>query len=203
MNQTLEFYEKNATELSARFESAQLDSFHLAFSQFIAPGAKVLEIGCGSGRDAARVHAAGYDVQAIDGCEKLLEEAIRLHPELSGRLHCVCLPADLPYADGEFAGFFSVACLMHFSPKQVRTIFVQLHRVLSPKGRGLVSLPARRGDINADGIDEHGRVFNVLPIEEWLELFKECGFSGSPGQEEPDSHGREGISWVSFFLEKI
>lgn len=203
MTNTLDFYEKNAIELSARFESAQLDSFHLALSQFIFPGAKVLEIGCGSGRDAARAFASGYDVEAIDGSGKLLEEAQRLHPELVNRLHKVLLPADLPFSDQEFAGFFSVACLMHFSKEQAKEILHEIHRVLSENGRGLVSLPARRGDIDSDGIDQHGRVFNVLPIEEWLAIFAECGFSGTPGNEEPDSHGREGISWVSFFLEKV
>lgn len=203
MTQTLNYYEKNAIELSARYEGARLDSFFQALDQFFFAGARLLEIGCGSGRDAARVVAEGYQVEAIDGAENLLAEALRLHPELNGHLHQLRLPAPLPFADHQFDGFYSVACLMHFSAEEAAGILTELHRVLVPKGRGLVSVPARRADVSHEGVDEHGRVFNVLPPEIWVEFFQENGFRARHGNEEPDSVGRDGISWITYFLERF
>ncbi|GAB4281645.1 MAG: class I SAM-dependent methyltransferase [Candidatus Rifleibacteriota bacterium] len=202
MSTTLEFYENNAGELIARFESAQLDSFHLAMQQFFMSGARLIEIGCGSGRDAARALSAGFDVQALDGAQALLQEAVKLHPELKGRLCHVRLPSRLPFADESFDGFFSVACLMHFSQPEVLEILDELRRILLPYGRGLVSLPARRGDVDNEGVDRYGRVFNVLRVGDWREIFYRSGFKSDQGPEENDCHGRD-ISWITFFLEKL
>jgi SAM-dependent methyltransferase len=203
VSKTLDYYEKHATELSAFYESTQLDSFHLALQEFFFPGARLIEIGCGSGRDAARVLAEGYEVEAIDGSRKLLDEAIRLHPELAGHLCQIQLPAILPYEDHQFDGFYSVACLMHFSGEELAGILTELHRITRPEGRGLVSVPACRDDVDFDGHDEHGRLFNVLPEQTWKAIFQQNGFLARAGNPEPDSRGRDGISWISFFLRRF
>jgi len=203
VTKTLNYYEESANELSARYESARLDHFYQALRQFFLPGARLLEIGCGSGRDAAKIVGEGYQVEAVDGSENLLANALRLHPELDGHLHHIRLPAKLPFSDHEFDGFYSVACLMHFSNEEVAEILVELNRVLKPGGRGLVSVPAGRDDVSHDGLDEHGRVFNLLPAPAWIEVFQQQGFRARPGNEEPDGAGREGISWISYFLERF
>jgi SAM-dependent methyltransferase len=203
VNDTLNYYEENAVELSASYEGAQLDMLYQAMSSHFPAGSSLLEIGCGSGRDAARLLAAGYGVQAVDGSENLLAEALKLHPELVARTHHVLLPATLPFAAAGFDGFYSVACLMHFSGGQIAEILNEARRVLKPAGRGLVSVPTRRADINNDGIDQHGRTFKLFSPAEWLEIFTKCGFSAKAGKEEPDGAGREGISWISYFLTKI
>ncbi len=199
-DQTLEYYENNAGELSRRYESTELDSFHYLMAETFPAQARVLEIGCGSGRDSARAYAAGFDIQAVDGAAKLLLEAARLHPELTGRLHQVRLPGRLPFADASFACLFSVACLMHFSDSELPQIVVELARVLQPGGKGLVSVPAGRSDIDGSGLDQHGRIFNVMPAENWQQLFASAGFTATPGQAEPDSLGRPGITWQTFVL---
>lgn len=202
MSQTLEYYNANAAQLSDRYESTSLDAFHLALQSHIARGGRILELGCGSGRDAARAIAAGFDVAAIDGSPALLEEAGRLHPELSGRLFYLQLPARLPFSDGDFAGFFSIACLMHFSVSEVVAILDELNRVVEAGGKGIISVPSSRSDIDNNGVDEHGRVFNVMAASAWQEIFSRCGFTSEAGAEESDSLGRPGVSWVSFVLEK-
>jgi len=199
---TIDYYEKNANELSRRYETTALDSFHQLLQQNCQPGARLLEIGCGSGRDAARAVAAGFKMTAIDGAENLLKEAARLHPELTGHLHHLLLPAKLPFDDASFDGFFSVACLMHFRDDEIRKIFSEAARVTVAGGSGLVSVPAGRSDIDTDGLDQHGRIFNVMPADNWVRLFRQNGFSAKPGPVEPDSLGRPGISWITFILKK-
>jgi len=201
-DQTLNYYEQNAAELSRRYETTALDSFHQLLQQTWRPGARLLEIGCGSGRDAARAAADGFRVTAVDGAENLLKEAVRLHPELTDSLHHLLLPAKLPFADASFDGFFSVACLMHFNNAAIGQIISEAARVTVAGGSGLVSVPAGRSDIDAGGFDQHGRVFNVMPVDNWINLFRQHGFSAEPGPLEPDSLGRPGISWITFILKK-
>ncbi len=202
MTRTLSYYEKHAVELCARYESARLDRFYEELFNYFSPGAGLLEIGCGSGRDAAKAVSAGYRVEALDGCRNLLDEAAILHPELQSHLHFLRLPGLLPFKDHQFDGFYSVACLMHFADDEIAGILTELHRVLVPGGRGVVSVPARRDDVNHEGIDEHGRVFNVMPADLWVAMFRQNGFAARTGTEEPDGAGRDGISWISYFLEK-
>ena len=198
MQQTIEYYEQNAAELSVKYESVSLDSFHQALNEYFDSGSCLLEVGCGSGRDAARAVASGFDVAAIDASRKLLSEARKLHPELDGRLFQLTLPCQLPFADKTFSGFYSVACLMHLSSDDLRSVMSEINRVV--RYGGLVSVPACRPDINHSGLDEKGRVFNMMPVSEWLRLFAASGFIGSVGPEEPDSLGRDGISWVTISL---
>lgn len=202
-DRTINYYEQNAADLSRRYETTALDTFHRLLQKNCRPGARLLEIGCGSGRDAARAVAAGFMVTALDGAENLLNEATRLHPELSGNLHHLLLPARLPFANASFDGFFSVACLMHFNDDEIGQIISEAARVTTAGGSGLVSVPAGRNDIDAGGLDQHGRVFNVMPAENWISLFQQHGFAAETGPIEPDSLGRPGISWITFVLKKI
>jgi hypothetical protein len=52
----------------------------------------VLELGCGSGREAAFLRQVGHDVKGVDASQEIIEEALRRHPELAGRLSCQAVP---------------------------------------------------------------------------------------------------------------
>ena len=195
---TIDYYEKNAVELCERYESVSLDSFHQALKNSFEPGSCLLEVGCGSGRDAARAVSSGFDVAAIDASRQLLAEAQKLHPELEGRLFQMALPCQLPFADKTFEGFYSVACLMHLPPSDLHQVMSEIHRVV--RRGGIVSLPVCRPDVDHSGLDEHGRGFNLMPVEEWARIFAAGGYDDKVGAEEPDSLGREGISWVTITL---
>lgn len=199
---TLDYYNKNSLELSCRYESANLEDVHKLLNSNMPQGAKLLEIGCGSGRDASRAMAAGFDIVAVDGSQSLLVEAEKLHPELASRLHCRKLPDVLPFADQSFDGFFSIACLMHFGQAELAQIMHELARVIRSGGRGLVSVPTGRSDIDGNGLDQHGRVFNLMPATDWQKTFAEAGFISDVGAEEPDSLGRAGITWITLLLQR-
>lgn len=203
MSETLAYYEKNAVELSNRYEAARLDRLYRDLFDYFFDKSSLLEIGCGSGRDAARMLRQNFGVFAIDGCKSLLDQAKKLHPELKDRLGLLRLPAVLPFENESFDGFYSIACLMHFTTSQISEIVSEVFRVLKPRGRGVVSVPVRRSDIDNRGIDDKGRVFNLLETEEWLKLFERCGFLAFAGEEQPDGANRDGITWISYFLEKM
>lgn len=63
--QTLNYYKNNAEEVASRYESVTSElsqHFGMAFGK---PG-KVLDIGCGSGRDLAALYKLGHDCYGVD-----------------------------------------------------------------------------------------------------------------------------------------
>ncbi|OIQ85877.1 hypothetical protein GALL_322700 [mine drainage metagenome] len=46
----------------------------------------MLDVGCGSGRDLARLRALGYDACGVEPVDALRVEALRRYPELEGRI---------------------------------------------------------------------------------------------------------------------
>ncbi|RUT67608.1 SAM-dependent methyltransferase, partial [Flavobacterium cupreum] len=60
-------YEQNAQELVDRYESLSFEHVHADLLDLLpAPGATILDVGAGSGRDAAWFAARGYDVVAVE-----------------------------------------------------------------------------------------------------------------------------------------
>ncbi len=202
VNTTIDFYERNAAEFCRKHDKVKLGAFHDAIRRELRPSSRLLELGCGSGRDAAKALADGYDVIALDGSKNLLLEIPKLHPELEGRLVYGVLPTELEFPDGDFDGFYSVACFMHFDEEELALILKELRRVLKEDGKGLVSVPACRPDVTDDGLDIHNRVFHLRETESWKEIFSDGGFDAVAGSPEPDKLGREGVWWVTFVLTK-
>jgi 2-polyprenyl-3-methyl-5-hydroxy-6-metoxy-1,4-benzoquinol methylase len=52
----------------------------------VSPGARVLDVGCGSGEFPALAKAAGYDAVGLDVSEPSIRAARRLHPEIDYRV---------------------------------------------------------------------------------------------------------------------
>src|ERR1039457_1198085 len=74
---TVEFYETHSREYFDRTVSADLSSFYDAFSKRVRLGGRVLDAGCGSGRDLKNLRARGFEAVGIDASGALVELAIR------------------------------------------------------------------------------------------------------------------------------
>ena len=66
---TLEYYARHAREVSERYEGVGSDDGIAYYVRYAFPEpCKILDVGCGSGRDAARLLANGYDVYGVEPC---------------------------------------------------------------------------------------------------------------------------------------
>ena len=94
----------------------------------------VLELGCGTGHDAARLAGEGYAVTAVD----LSEEAIGRARDRYGalvRFQVADIARPLPFPDASFDAVMSNVALHMFPDGITRALFAQIGRVVRPGGR--------------------------------------------------------------------
>lgn len=154
---TLAFYQARAPHWV--FHSGEAHSFQLdAFLDRLPPGAAVLELGCGGGRDAARMQARGFAVDATDAVPALVTRANQAFG-LGARVMAF---HELD-ASAAYAGVWAHACLLHCPRAALADVLARIHRALVPGGWFFSSY--KLGD--AEGRDLLGRLHN-FPSPEWL-----------------------------------
>jgi SAM-dependent methyltransferase len=75
MNITLEFYDKNANNFVVNTQNVNFKRTQDRFAKQIKTGGRILDFGCGSGRDTKYFMECGYCVDAVDGSEKICKIA--------------------------------------------------------------------------------------------------------------------------------
>ncbi len=159
---TLDYYSANANDVAQRYEAAQ-SSLGERFATAFAPGGRVLDIGCGSGRDLAELGRQGFQPFGLDGTPEFVQLAQEFHPELKGRVIQGLLP-DFPVPfGGAFDGVLCCAVLMHIDSTELFNAALSIKRCLKVNGRLLISVPSQRSDTGGGERDANGRLFKTYP----------------------------------------
>jgi SAM-dependent methyltransferase len=133
------FYLQRPSGYGERREESNLDQHARFAAQYIKRGARVLNMGPGTWREACALAAQGFDV---DGCDVWSEEylAEQLHQMPST---CVRLARydgrKLPYFDEMFDAVCSFAVFEHLL--DVEATLLELDRVLRSNGRNIIVAP--------------------------------------------------------------
>ena len=93
----------------------------------------ILELGCGTGNDAARLAREGYAVTAIDLSSEAIERA-RANFGLAVRFLVADMALPLPFADGSFDAVMSNVALHMFPDSVTRLLFSDIARVVRAQG---------------------------------------------------------------------
>jgi malonyl-CoA O-methyltransferase len=100
-------------------------------------GLAVLDLGCGTGRHAVWMAAAGANVTAVDFSEGMLAEARRKPASAGVRFIAHDLHVPLPFPNDTFDLVISGLVLEHLS--DLRSFFSESRRVSRPGGRAIFS----------------------------------------------------------------
>jgi len=201
-DRTLDYYERNAPEIAAGYESVEMRRTLHGISGYLPEGAALLEIGTGSGRDAAWLLEQGFSVTGIDGSRRMIGEAVSRHPELHDRIrHCV-LPDPLPFPAERFDGVLSLATIMHLREETIPPVLGEINRVLRPGGLAALSVSVERSGLSERGEDSRGRHFTVLSVAAWRRLLGSAGFEMVRDWANPDATGRPGVSWATLIARR-
>jgi cyclopropane fatty-acyl-phospholipid synthase-like methyltransferase len=139
----------------------------------LAPGARVLDLGCGTGEPVARfVAARGFRVVCVDESERMLEIARRVVPGAEFVRADMCEVS----LEGGFAAAVAWDSVFHVGRARHREIFAKLFGLLEPGGRLLLS----SGGTGDEGFSSemYGRQFFYSGYEpsETVRLLTDEGF---------------------------
>jgi SAM-dependent methyltransferase len=75
VSDTLAWYRAHAEDFAAQTCRADLGLLHDRFLHYVEPSGRILDAGCGPGRDTAAFIARGYEVVAFDATEEMVRLA--------------------------------------------------------------------------------------------------------------------------------
>src|SRR3989304_8878292 len=112
---TTETYNKIALGYSAgHFTHFWIEEFD--FFKSIIRGKKVIDLGCGAGRDAAVFVENGFDYTGIDASEEMLKVASKRVPK--GKFQKMDFSKTI-FPSGTFDGFWASASFLHIPKKDI------------------------------------------------------------------------------------
>lgn len=196
---TLRYYSQNAQTVAERYEGIK-SPLADRFASVFKAGGRILDIGCGSGRDLAELARQGYQAYGIDATAELVNLAQQLHPELHGRVLQAALPDfDVPFG-GDFDAVLCSAVLMHIDAPALPGAALAIKRCLKVNGRLLISVPSQRSDINDKERDTNGRLFKAHSLDCLRVIFERLDFSLLGEWQNEDALNRQGVDWVTLLF---
>lgn len=194
MNKTLDWYEKNAKEFFGETATTHMQPVCDQFLSLMKPSGKVLDLGCGSGRDLKYFREQGFEAEGLDGSAELS----RLAAEYSGCSVICCSLEDWEPAPDLYDGIWCCAVLHHLPVAEIARFFAE--KLLCLRGGGVLYFC---GKSRIEGArDTRGRWFSPFTEElarAWAESAElevvDIWVSG-------DSQGRE-ERWVNCLARRI
>lgn len=160
-NRSLDYYEKYAETYFETTVSADMENLYAPFLSLVKPGGRILDLGCGSGRDSKNFIQKGYEVEAIDSSPTLC----RLASDYIGQ-EVICQDmGEIEYRD-EFHGIWACASLVHITKKEIHKMLEKLTCALGKTGVLYMSLKYGQGEAV-----KSGRFFSFYDELEVWEIF--------------------------------
>lgn len=197
-NKTIDYYNQNAEEFIKATVNADMhehaDGFLAAVSEDPA-GKKILDFGCGSGRDSKYFIEKGCIVTAIDGSRELCRYA----SEYIGQpVKCMDF-FDLEETD-TYDGIWACSSLLHIEATRLPDIIKKMANALVKDGVLYVSF--KEGDYSGE---RNGRYFTDLTAEMLSRLIIGTGCMREIGiwKTEDVRNSHNGDKWVNGLFRKL
>jgi len=192
-------YAAEAAKLIERYETISSEEVHEEILHLVPDGAlRSLDIGAGTGRDAAWLAAKGHDVVAVEPTDEMRAAGMRLHP--SPRIEWIDdgLP-DLSALEGRdpFDVIMLTAVWMHLDADERVSGMARL-AALAKRG-AVMGLLLRHGPV-----PEGRRMFQVS-AEETAALAETAGFAvlvNTP-RRNIRADAPEGVTWTSLAFRRL
>ena len=183
-------YDINAGELARQYEELRFEDVHRDVLHLLpASPAVVVDIGAGSGRDAAALAQRGHRVWAVEPTAELRAEGQRLHAGLPIEWRDDALPAlrGLRGEERRYDLMLLSAVWMHLDAAERDEGMAALAELLAPGGVAILSL--RHGPVPA------GRRMFEVSAEETIALARRHGLEQCHCGARDDVQGRPDVHW--------
>ena len=159
------YYDAHAKEYAELTVNADMSHAYEKFLKYLPVGAKLLDAGCGSGRDSLFFIKKGYDVTMLDASAGMCKCA----ETLTGRKALCMTFADINF-EKQFDGIWACASLLHVSEKELGTVLAKFHRAL--RGSGVLYASWKYGE--GERLDGE-RSYNDMTEEKLKNLLDRVG----------------------------
>lgn len=185
------WYDAHAPEIALGYEAIEAAQLHGWLADLLPPaGAAALDVGAGTGRDAAWLASLGFDVVAVEPSAAMRAQAVALHPDAGVRWLDDALPdlAQVRRLKQSFDLILLSAVWMHVPEADREHAFRRLVEFLKPGG--LLALTLRLGPAAPE------RGMHPVSEAEIERLALESGAFVERKVAAEDRQGRAEVRWV-------
>jgi SAM-dependent methyltransferase len=155
---SIAFYDSNADTFFQDTVATDMSLIYGRFLPLVKPGGRILDAGCGSGRDTLAFIQRGYAVDAFDGSAEMARRASALAGIPVSQMMFEELLEAAPC--GQYDGVWCCASLLHLDRNILPAVLAMLLNALVPGGAMYLSF--KHGDTDRD---KDGRRFTDLTEE--------------------------------------
>lgn len=193
MSKTFDYYQRNANCFFARTLSVEMAGLYERFLTRVPSCGRIMDAGCGAGRDARAFRERGFRVVAFDACAELAA----LASEHAGIDVAVRTFADVS-EENCYDGIWACASLLHVPMRELDATLARLWRALKPGGTLYVSFQAGSGERESGG--RHFTDADEETLRRWLEALP--GGSEMTCWSTPDQRPERDTIWTNALLTK-
>jgi len=193
-NKTIEYYNNNSEKFLMGTVDADMKYWQDRFLSYLKPRGRVLDAGCGSGRDSKYFINNNMEVVSFDASIKMCEYASKY---IGDEVKCMRFE-DIDYIN-EFDGIWACASLIHVRKKDMSSILLKLGNAI--KDNGILYASFKLG--NKEEL-RNGRFFNDYTLEELKGLVESIdGFKILELAESEDVRlNHSGEQWINVLISK-
>ena len=142
MDKNVEYYNQNAESFYEGTVGVDMSPWRDRFESYVPDGGRVLDAGCGSGRDSRAFKQHGYSVVAFDASSQMCRMASQLIGQEVWQMRF-----DEISFDDEFDGIWACASLLHVAEEELPQVLGKLHKALRDGGTLYASFKYGEGTV--------------------------------------------------------
>ena len=193
MDITKQYYKDKSQEFFDSTVIADVTPLHERFLKYLSAGARILDLGCGSGRDTKVFLDRGYQVDAVDGSEELCALASRY----TG-IEVRCLDFTTIDCKECYDAIWACASLLHIPSEQLPPLFAKLRDAL--RTEGIFYMSFKYGDFEGERDD---RFFLDMTAEKFHPVLAQVpGLTLVEEWESEDVRRGKNVHWYNAILRK-
>lgn len=198
---TKSFYDNNAANWAIKRSNLDYCRDEFIKYQKLLPNGKILDIGCGTGRDASLFVPNGYNYTGIDLSGGMINEAQKLFPNT----HFTTMDlTDLKFETESFDGIWSFAAYLHIPKKEITDAIKEANRVLKVGGIGFITI--KKGSVEGYlGDGDNKRYWSFYGKNQFGKILTDNGFDIIESWEDKrDYNPPNDVSiFLCYFIKKI
>ena len=169
-------YDDIAQEYTEEFFKDTSDNKYIDKFLYSLDGTKILDVGCGNGKDCKYILEKGFDINGIDLSVGMLKIAIEKVP--NGNFEIMDM-TNITYSEDSYDGIISNCSLFHIPSEELPKTLESFRRILKPNGKLLLILQEGNGETMVEEPYRPGVhiYMNYFSTEQIQSLLKEYGFS--------------------------